>query len=164
MSRACFMMSGICYLVSNLAKNYIHILVSFSAIFLSRLIILNNLNLLRTDLKYLYICRMKLMAAFLAFYVLILSGIPCNANDTCLTEGIGHRVNADKSKDQADHKNADCPCSPFFACSNCHGVAIPGSGIDFPRHIQTIAKKVFGHIDSRLTDFPVSIFQPPQLS
>ncbi|WP_425430498.1 DUF6660 family protein [Chitinophaga niastensis] len=104
---------------------------------------------------------MKWVVYIFSFYVLVLSGIPCNADDGCCTDEISATTTSNRESGNADHKPA-CPCSPFFACSACHGVVIPDNRIEFFKALPPVAKLHFFYSKQSLSDFPAAIWQPPK--
>ena len=69
---------------------------------------------------------MKWLVYLFSFYVLLLSGIPCSADDNCCADEITCATEPGKPAHDPDHKPA-CPCSPFFACGACHGIVVPSN-------------------------------------
>jgi hypothetical protein len=104
---------------------------------------------------------MKWFVYLFSLYILILSGIPCNADDDCCIDEISVTSIPNKQTGDTDHKPV-CPCSPFFACNTCHGVVVPNNSIEFLRVSLPVAKQQYNYIEQPLLDFPSSIWQPPK--
>jgi hypothetical protein len=73
---------------------------------------------------------------------------------------IAHSPN-EKSPDE-QHKPS-CPCSPFFACSTCHGVIPSSIDVQFTKHPSPVSKLQFFYTEQDLSDFPPAIWQPPKI-
>jgi hypothetical protein len=103
---------------------------------------------------------MKRLLYLFPLYILLLSFVPCKADDGCCEEEINAAA-AQHQNNFPDNKPG-LPCSPFFACGASHGFIIPVPGLllqstklrGAPRHILYIAET--------LPDFPASVFQPPR--
>lgn len=98
---------------------------------------------------------MKWFICFFSLYIVLLSGIPCSADDSCCIDETGQA-------DHADHKPVS-PCSPFFSCSTCTKVVL--SKVEF--ELQGIelqdSKLPFFYSDKALPQAAYPIWQPPQL-
>jgi hypothetical protein len=105
---------------------------------------------------------MKWFVCMLSFYVLLLSGIPCNASDDCCGDETTQATPGKQAKDH-DHQPY-CPCSPFFACGACHGVVIPNSYTGFTKVVLPVVKLQYFYVVQPLPDFSPVIWQPPQLA
>ena len=107
---------------------------------------------------------MKWLAFILAFYVLLLSGIPCKADDDCCMDEIAlQAAGPGKHKQEADHKPIS-PCSPFFACGACHGAVIPELTLAFQVVTVPRTKLFFFYVEQPLFKFPSTIWQPPKFT
>ena len=104
---------------------------------------------------------MKLLVCLFSFYVLLLSGVPCNANDDCCNDETTQTTIHNKQKQDTDH-TPSCPCSPFFACGACHAVVIPNNYVEFVSILQPVAKLQYFYAVQPLPDFPPVIWQPPK--
>jgi len=104
---------------------------------------------------------MKWFVYLFACYILLLSGIPCNAADECCASEINNTTAANGQKDKSDHQPTS-PCSPFFTCNNCHGVVLPDIKIEFTGHLLPRPRLSFQYTEQRLADYPSTIWQPPQ--
>ncbi|WP_366935571.1 DUF6660 family protein [Chitinophaga sp.] len=106
---------------------------------------------------------MKWFVYLFSFYVLLLSGIPCNADDDCNVDEIVLTTTSGNTRQDNDHKPI-CPCSPFFACGTCHGVIVPDFNFELPKALSPIAKLRYFYTTPPLLDFPPSIWQPPKIA
>ena len=102
-----------------------------------------------------YLPCMKWLVYFLSLYVLLLSGIPCNADDDCC----GSEINTTGHSG----KKPTAPCSPFFACCSCHGVVVPDMQLGLPDDAPVPPEHCSFYTEPSLPDFSASIWQPPQL-
>jgi hypothetical protein len=102
------------------------------------------------------------VVSFILFaYLILLNAVPCCAIDHCADELTGTEQSANhESDDKSDCSN----CSPFFTCSNCTGLSVSVSNIDFtPVHF--FSKDLFtGYILVSLSDMQYDFWQPPRQS
>jgi hypothetical protein len=98
---------------------------------------------------------MKVFLCLFSLYILLLSGIPCRADDDCCAQEIA--ANAPHPK-----KEYPQPCSPFFACGACHGFVIPYFDLPTPAHQSGQPVKQAVYKNQPLPDFHASIWQPPR--
>jgi hypothetical protein len=103
---------------------------------------------------------MKWFVYLFSFFILLLSVIPCNAEDDCCKDEINNTTVPNK-QGEADHKPV-CPCSPFFACSTCLGVVVPSIYTIVPEITVPVTNLQYFYSDQPLCDYPPSIWQPPQ--
>lgn len=111
----------------------------------------------------LYLHAVKLWRIIWAIYVLVLSGLPCEA--FCLDESapIKDQVSLPASKDHAHEEG----CSPFCLCATCPGFTVPQ-----PPQLMAVTRQDSPIIASALPhyqapqgfDVPGRIWQPPRLS
>jgi hypothetical protein len=103
---------------------------------------------------------MRRLLYLFSLYILLLSGIPCKADDGCCVDEI--------SATSAQHKNSfpdqrpALPCSPFFACGACHGFIIPEMTLPHPEPVPRSRKQTHYFTDHYLGDFSSSTWQPPR--
>jgi hypothetical protein len=100
----------------------------------------------------------KLFSLIFAFYILLLSAVPCCAVGNCNDE-IGQTQSGTTHKHNDDCKN----CSPFALCGNCLGFAISTTifQVDIP---QQLTRQFFpGYKQSYLPQYISSFWQPPKL-
>lgn len=102
---------------------------------------------------------MKWFVCLFAFYILVLSGIPCNADDDCCIDEIAATSN--KPSTDNDHKPMS-PCAPLFACGAYHGVTIPDITIELPKAVRPFIVTRYFYKEQALSDFSTSIWQPPK--
>lgn len=105
---------------------------------------------------------MKWPVYLFAFYVLLLSGIPCSANDDCCNDEVVTTA-TNKTPAGNDHKTPR-PCSPLFACNACHGVVVPNTIFDVLPQFSPALQLPFAYVEKSLPDFPATIWQPPQIA
>lgn len=104
---------------------------------------------------------MKWLVCLFSLYILLLSGIPCNADDDCCIDEISVTTSQNEETPDPDHKPA-CPCSPFFACGACHGVVVPNTNIEFSNAIPPVIKPQYFYTERFLPGFQPAIWQPPK--
>src|SRR5688572_22230516 len=105
---------------------------------------------------------MKWFVYLFSFYLLLLSGIPCNADDDCCANEIRKTTTSNKqTSGDSDHKPTN-PCSPFFACGSCNVAIVPDNVIAFSNKLSLLVKQYFLYKEQSLLDFPPSIWQPPK--
>lgn len=105
--------------------------------------------------------RMKWFVYLFSLYVLVLSGIHCDADDDCCSDGITHTTASHDQDAPKDHKPVS-PCSPFFACGVCHGVVIPEPYTIKPVALMSDKELHSNYIEPQLGDFFPAIWQPPK--
>jgi hypothetical protein len=105
---------------------------------------------------------MKWLLYLFSLYILVLSGIPCRADDDCCIEETFANAAHPQPEKTGQHPSYPSPCSPFFACGANHGVVIPDLRIQLvqPFHLQ--AKLPFFYTERSLAAFVSSIWQPPK--
>ncbi|MFN0293520.1 DUF6660 family protein [Pedobacter helvus] len=106
---------------------------------------------------------MKWFVWLFSFYVLFLSCIPCTAEDDCCIDEIS-TTQSSKNESQNEQHKPSCRCSPFFACSTCHGVIPNSVDLLFSKLTLPVSKLQFFYSERDLLDFPLAIWQPPRLS
>jgi hypothetical protein len=101
--------------------------------------------------------RMKICGYILAFYLILLSIVPCCLFDDCRdykTEHTSHNESGNK----------DCGnCSPFFNCEGCATATIacqPGSFELSPLHVASVYSL---YIEETLPGVDYDFWQPPKL-
>lgn len=105
---------------------------------------------------------MKWFVYLFSLYILLLSGIPCEANDDCCMDEIDQTTSQKKQKETSD--KSDCPCSPFFACNACHGAEVPNTLFEFSKTVPPVTKPKYYNKVQPLFDFSSSIWQPPKMA
>lgn len=104
---------------------------------------------------------MKWFAWLLSFYILLLSGIPCSAQDNCCIEEIKTTTDAHQCPEEADH-NPTCPCSPFFACGANHGAIVPVLYPNLLEVLPEVRKEYPFFNEETLVRFSAIVRQPPK--
>lgn len=105
---------------------------------------------------------MKWLLCLFSLYILVLSGIPCQADDDCCIEETFANATHARSKEQAKHPAYPRPCSPFFACCACHGFLVPDAGLALQRYQPAPQQQNSFYQAAALPDFTRSIWQPPK--
>lgn len=100
---------------------------------------------------------MKVYGYTLAFYLILLSAVPCCVVDYCPE---------DKTEQTAEHdkEDDDCGnCSPFFSCEGCVTASI--SYLSVQLEIASLKEPaVYAvYIQTALPDFNYDFWQPPKL-
>jgi len=104
---------------------------------------------------------MKRLLYLLPFYILLLSAMPCMADDGCC---IDEAINtAAHQKNSLPDNKAGLPCSPFFACAACHGFIVPAAGITIQHKELPSVPKVILPISNTLPGFSSFVWQPPKI-
>lgn len=101
---------------------------------------------------------MKIVGFILAFYLILLSAVPCCAFDVCPN---------DKTEQATDHENGeeDCGnCSPFFSCEGCATATIAFEPTAFEIIPITNSSVYTGYIQKTLPGVEYDFWQPPKLS
>ncbi|MDI3319702.1 DUF6660 family protein [Pinibacter soli] len=102
---------------------------------------------------------MKWFVYILSFYVLLLSAVPCCADDDCCANEQNTSVQTNHSKETS---KPSAPCSPFFACAACNGVIIPQVfRFSVVEQHEVVVYKFFYHDNLVSRNLP-SIWQPPK--
>jgi len=99
---------------------------------------------------------MKFAGYILAFYLILLSAVPCCAVDNCPED------NMEKSSAQGEER--DCgSCSPFFSCEGCAAATIAFE----PAALEIAAIKVSpvyaAYLQTALPHVVYDFWQPPRL-
>jgi hypothetical protein len=103
---------------------------------------------------------MKYLSFILALMVLVLSPAPCFMEDKCLDL-------AQQTTDSQEQDNDDCGmdcCSPFSKCNTCTGFVITSFYFSIANSFQLPEKKLGVITTSPISDFPYSIWHPPQIA
>lgn len=100
---------------------------------------------------------LKLFGFILAFYLVLLSAIPCCAFDNCPD---------DKTEQTENHQpgDEDCGnCSPFFSCEGCAVATIVCEPARFELHPITQKAVYTVYLERLLPDTDYDFWQPPKL-
>jgi hypothetical protein len=103
---------------------------------------------------------MKCLSSILAIMVLVLSATSCFMEDKCLE--LTHQTTS--SQEQNDNDCGMKCCSPFFSCNTCTGFAINTFHFSIINTAKQPEKKLGVTTVSPVSDFPYSIWRPPQLA
>lgn len=100
---------------------------------------------------------MKIAGYILAFYLLLLSAVPCCAFDSCPD---------DKTELAEQHENgdADCgTCSPLFSCEGCATATVAFEPVQFRIADAPLLPVYTGYIQSSLPQVDYDFWQPPKI-
>lgn len=103
---------------------------------------------------------MKHLSFILALMVLILSTAPCFTEDKCLETA---QQTTDNQEQDDDNCGMAC-CSPFSKCNTCTGFVITSFYVSIIDSLQLPVKKLGAIPAPSVSDFPYSIWHPPQLA
>jgi hypothetical protein len=102
---------------------------------------------------------MKLLKYILAFYLILLSVVPCCAFDRCPDDKAESQQNAGHDDD-----NDRGSCSPFFNCEGCASVTFHVQSISFMAFNPGIKRVYAAFISPLIPDAHYDFWRPPQLS
>jgi len=102
---------------------------------------------------------MKYLSFILALMVLILSTAPCFMEDKCHDRTFQIADNQEQNEDDCDK---EC-CSPFFTCKTCTGFVVTLLHFSIPHVVKQPEMKISRIMASPVSDFPFSVWHPPQL-
>ena len=100
---------------------------------------------------------MKCAGYILAFYLILLSAVPCCTFDSCPD---------DKTEQANTHEpgNDDCGnCSPFFSCEGCATATIAFEPAELKITPIIISSVYTAYIQSSLPSIEYDFWQPPKL-
>jgi hypothetical protein len=103
---------------------------------------------------------MRKLVYFFAFYILMLTVIPCSPQDNCCAE----EMNASARSGLPVNNKPEFPCSPFFACGANHGIVIPNLQLKISRPIIMADKISINFIERPTFVFIHSVWQPPKFA
>ena len=104
---------------------------------------------------------MKCVSYILAFYLILLSVIPCCAFDNCPDDKPEHKIAEQKTNHQ---ENEYCGnCSPFFSCEGCATATIAFSPLNFQVPFIQQRSVYAMYIQSLLPHIDYDVWQPPRL-
>ena len=104
-----------------------------------------------------YLRRVKTLSYILAFYVILLSAIPCCAFDNCPDDKI--ESSTQHESNDRDYGN----CSPFFNCESCATVLINFEPLQFEAPFAPTISVYTGYIQLSLPKINYEFWQPPKL-
>ena len=102
---------------------------------------------------------MKLLSYLLAFYLILLSAVPCCAVDECPDDKIDVTATTDHEKGDDDCGN----CSPFFSCEGCAAATISYDPLSFDIPVINISPVYTSYIQSSLPRIDYDFWQPPKI-
>jgi hypothetical protein len=106
---------------------------------------------------YIVLQRMKLLSYILAFYLVLLSAVPCCAFDKC-----GNEEKEQQGSHQKD--DTDCGnCSPFFSCEGCAPATIAGEPLSVEIPAIQIPSVYTSYIEASLPRIDYEFWQPPRI-
>lgn len=107
---------------------------------------------------------MKVFALFMAFYILVLSAVPCNdVHNDCNDSN----TKTELTQNHDHHQDQDDNCTPFCTCTCCSASVIALDFVPFQIKNPTvfrISEKVSLRNFSFISNFFGSIWQPPKIS
>jgi hypothetical protein len=101
---------------------------------------------------------MKIVGYVLAFYLILLSAVPCCAFDGCPD---------DKTEQTTNHESGDedCGnCSPFFSCEGCATATIAYRLVSFEFVSLQVLPVYTTYIQVSLPQVNYDFWQPPKIS
>lgn len=107
--------------------------------------------------------RMKIVGFLLAFYLILLSVIPCCALDNCtedepaLSSPPEQKANQEKEDDSCDN------CSPFFNCAGCATATIAFEPVSMEIIPIKTSSVYTGYIQTAVSEIEYDFWQPPRL-
>jgi hypothetical protein len=102
---------------------------------------------------------MKLTGYILAFYLILLSVVPCCSFDSCPDDKV-----ATEQADQHESGDKDCgACSPFFNCEGCAPATINVNTSSFAILSPEVKRVYTGFIPSFIPNVHYDFWQPPRL-
>lgn len=100
---------------------------------------------------------MKFISLILAVYVLLLSAVSSFIEDKCMQE---HTTEQGQNE-----QDEDCSCcSPFFNCNTCTGFVLTNFHFSIEHSVKEPQRKLGTMPTPPISDFPYSIWHPPQLA
>ena len=102
---------------------------------------------------------MRRLVYLLAFYVLLLTAIPCSPQDNCCDE----ERNASSRSGLPANSKPEFPCSPFFACGANHGIVIPDVEIQVYPSTHHAELRVIYNTERPAPIFLSAVWQPPKM-
>ena len=106
---------------------------------------------------------MKIFCFILSVYVLVLSTVPCCADDNCIDETKTEQSNQHSHE---DHQDGCGTCSPFLTCGTCVGFTLTKFTLTFEPskvYLKTALLVPF-HKNHFTSNFLSKIWQPPKIS
>jgi|UniRef100_F4C0Z2 hypothetical protein len=104
---------------------------------------------------------MKWLVYLFSIYVLVLSAVPCGAEDNCCIDETYSLAEREKPAEERNHRSV-CPCSPFFSCGVCSGAVLPNAIMAVSKELSPILQQPFSYQEYPLLELPRTIWQPPK--
>ena len=106
---------------------------------------------------------MRVLAAILSIYVLLLTAVPCCLYDNCEKEKTALAGKQPKHDDEQGNKDGCGTCSPFF-CHSCSGCIIATFNYE-PTLVKEPANRVYNTVIAVFTpQYTPFLWQPPDIS
>ena len=104
---------------------------------------------------------MKAFGFILAFYIMLLSAVPCCAFDNCPDE---KATTAQTGQHESGDDDNCGSCSPFFNCATCASVTIDLQQASAEPATTTLKKTYSDFIQPIIAKVHYDFWQPPRLS
>ena len=103
---------------------------------------------------------MKVLCFILSLYAILLSTVPCCADDNCNDE-----IKTEQSDNHSQDDN-DCQenCSPFLTCGTCTGFSFPTLAFSLTPTAVALTTQLSIYNSSFSSEYLCSIWQPPKVS
>ena len=101
---------------------------------------------------------MKFLGYILAFYIILLSAVPCCSFDNCSEDKIEQSSNHEQGDDDCGN------CSPFFTCEGCGGFVFTAEPFNFQSTSSFQGKVFTGYVESIVPDIHYEFWQPPRIA
>ena len=106
---------------------------------------------------------MKIVGFLLAFYLILLSAIPCCAYDNCAEDKADLSAGTEQTANHQE-KEDDCNnCSPFFNCAACATATISFEPVLFEIFPINTTSVYTGYLQSAISTVEYDFWQPPKL-
>jgi hypothetical protein len=100
---------------------------------------------------------MKICGYILAFYLILLTAVPCCAVDNCPDDKIAQT-------EQHENGDDDCgSCSPFFSCEGCSGASVAYQPVQFEFICYLSSPNYTSYQEMSLSEVQLKFWQPPKL-
>jgi hypothetical protein len=104
--------------------------------------------------------QVKIVSYILAFYLILLSAVPCCAFDSCPDDKM------DLSAGAEQHENGDDDygsCSPFFSCEGCATATVSFEPVQLEIVLTPLISVYTGYIQTSLPQIDYDFWQPPKI-
>jgi hypothetical protein len=107
---------------------------------------------------------MKICGFILAFYLILLSVVPCCVFDSCPDDKMTLRAGTEQSSDQ-ETSDEDCSsCSPFFSCQDCATATVDFQPANLDIASLQDSPVYTSYLQTSLPKVDYDFWQPPKLS